>query len=657
MRKFLRYLIQYAILGAFAFFVYQTAFKRDTPPVHDRAAWSQRDGFVAISYGGVSIEDENHFIITKKRLRRQLQTLSKAGYHTITTSDIRDFYDNNKPLPEKALYLMFEGGRKDSVLFTQPILVDVGFNAALYLYGDRLKGWNRFFVRDAEVRKVASNPFWDVNAMGYHSGLINLTGRGGYSYYLTSLLDGPDGKPDETQEAFDARVAKDYQMAYASIEDITRTPPLGYLFMPANTLGVSLRADLAKPNLADLRERFPVAFTHVGELYNSRTSDPHSLTRMQVGPDWTAERLLLEIESRLPKSRFLDFSSSVRQGLWQVTAGDIAADGQQLALSSLQSKDAFARLRGSESFENFLCQVKVVPASGGSGLLYLRYRDAGSFARIQVTPDRVLVQEKNDTSLNTIFQYTLPLGHSGPVEIDCCVKSNRLLLQVNGKNVSPYPIPLTAETTRGSFALGSLTTSHTVHKAVFLDLRLTTFPPRWVQAPTVATVPLEDARTLTTMVLPASSLTKDPVADAAALVRAATNGVTAFLDLSDADAATIEETTKLVTEAPTATVFTKLLRGFVLSVEAYPELSTLGRTMQKLQSEGYAVALRLTPAAKARLLDEDAALHPDWLLFDMPPDQFEQDITVLQNRFDKTRMLFRVSGSTKPDVVFYEVKG
>ena len=79
MRKFFRYLFQYAILAAFGYFIYQTAFRRETPPVHDRAAWTQREGFVAISYGGVTIDERTRSLVTKKRLREQFETLANAA--------------------------------------------------------------------------------------------------------------------------------------------------------------------------------------------------------------------------------------------------------------------------------------------------------------------------------------------------------------------------------------------------------------------------------------------------------------------------------------------------------------------------------------------------------------------------------------------------
>ncbi|EFL50541.1 conserved hypothetical protein [Solidesulfovibrio fructosivorans JJ]] len=656
MKKFLRYLFQYAILAVAGFFVYQTAFKREAPPAFHRDQWTQREGFMAISYGGLSLDEGPGTLTSKNRLREQLSALAAAGYRTITTKDVKNFYDANGPLPDKALYLMFEGGRKDSVLFSQPILVHTGYNASLYLYGDRLTGWSRFFVRSDELRKVAANPFWDVGSMGFHSKLINETPKGGYAYYLTARLAAGDGKPEETPEGFDARVAADYKRAYASIADETGKPPLGYVFMPANTLGVSLPPAIAKPNDAGLARFFPVAFTRVGESYNSRQADSRRLTRLQVDPTWSPDRLLLEIESRLPQSSFLDFSNSVLHGLWQVGAGAITANGQALTLAAPAGKDGFALLRGTEGFENFLCRVKVVPARGGAALIYLRYRDSGSYVRIQVTADQVIVREKNGHALNTLVNYVLPVDQTGPVALDCCVKNNRLLMRVGGKEISPYPIPLTAGTERGSFALGALGDTGG-HKAAFSDLRLTAFPPRWLAAPALADASLDNLRTLTAMVLPAKSLTDDPVANAAALVTVAASGVVPFLNLSETDPAKVEAMADSVASAPASLIIAKLLGGFVLSLEDFPDDAVLARLEKRLRKKGFAVALRVTPASKNRLLAAEKLPRPDWLLFDMPPLSDAGDMTRLANRFDKSRMLFRTPGPDPEGAIYYDVKG
>ena len=609
---------------------------------------------MAISYGGLTMDERASTLVTKARLREHLTALAKAGFRTVATSDIRDFYNADKPLPEKALYVMFEGGRKDSVLFSQPVLQETGFHASLYLFGGHLAGWNRFFVRADELGKIARNPYWDVDSMGYHAEDPEAAGKSASAHYLTALMPGSDGKPAETPQEFEARAAEDFRLAYRSIDEAAGVPPLGYVFVPANTLGVSLPAALAGPLEKDLKGTFPVAFTKVGEAYNSRENDPHALTRLAVAPDWTAERLLLEIDSRLPRSRYLDFSDSVRQGLWQVAAGDVAADGQRLTLTAPAGVDPFARLRGSEGFEDFLCQVKVDPRPGGASLVYLRYRGPGSFVRLQITQDRVVVQEKNGPSLNTILQYVLPLDHDGPVSLDGCVKANRLLLSVDGKSACPYPIPLTADTSRGYFALGALSDKEQ-QPTSFTDLRLTTFAPRWVQLPTVRDAAPDEARTLTGMILPATNLASDPVGDAAALVAVSAAGVGVYLDMPEADAAKVMETVAFVEKAPAAMIFAKLLRGLVLSLDNFPDLAALSPCIRDLRAKGFAVVLRLSQAGAARLA-AGPALTPDWLLFDVAPGDDAPDMATLRNRYDRARMLFRLPGPPDAAAVSYEVK-
>lgn len=76
------------------------------------------DGFVALSYFGVS-RGESPKYVSKGNLDKQLSLLEKQGYQTISQQDIIDFYEQGKPLPEKALYLSFEDGRTDSSIFAQ----------------------------------------------------------------------------------------------------------------------------------------------------------------------------------------------------------------------------------------------------------------------------------------------------------------------------------------------------------------------------------------------------------------------------------------------------------------------------------------------------------------------------------------------------------
>jgi hypothetical protein len=112
-----------------------------------------------------------------------------------------------------------------------------------------------------------------------------------------------------------------------------------------------------------------------------------------------------------------------------------------------------------------------------------------------------------------------------------------------------------------------------------------------------------------------------------------------------------------VADAPAGLVFSRLLRGFVLTLGKPEDLGRLIQAATKLKAKGYAVTLRVEAAAVPRLLEADLGLAPDWLLFDMPPPADDAATTALENRFDRSRMLYRAASQAGSTTVSYEVKG
>lgn len=96
-----------------------------------------KDGFIALSYFGVS-RGESPKYVSKDNLRKQLALLESQGYTTVTQQDILEFYQKNKPLPEKALYLSFEDGRTDSSIFAQNIMEDLNYKATMFTYANKM---------------------------------------------------------------------------------------------------------------------------------------------------------------------------------------------------------------------------------------------------------------------------------------------------------------------------------------------------------------------------------------------------------------------------------------------------------------------------------------------------------------------------------------
>ncbi len=108
-----------AVLAAIcidALFVFSTykPYKADQVSKQDR-------GFVALSYFGVD-RTGTHDLIGSDLLDEHLTALQRNGFVTITGKDIENYYKKGQNLPEHALFLNFEDGRRDTVVYAEKLL-------------------------------------------------------------------------------------------------------------------------------------------------------------------------------------------------------------------------------------------------------------------------------------------------------------------------------------------------------------------------------------------------------------------------------------------------------------------------------------------------------------------------------------------------------
>ena len=124
--KAIRTTFEIIVLAALVFWAGSLLLSKETPPEPEKSEWYRRSGFVALSYKGIVRKDSQEGTSVTE-FDEQMKALHDLGFTTISLEDVENFYYNNKQLPERALLLMFEGGRKDSAVFTHPTLVKYGF--------------------------------------------------------------------------------------------------------------------------------------------------------------------------------------------------------------------------------------------------------------------------------------------------------------------------------------------------------------------------------------------------------------------------------------------------------------------------------------------------------------------------------------------------
>ena len=133
--------------------------RKDTPPDYRPPEWRSWNGFYALAIEGV-VDGSDPRYLTPSKLDAFLSALREAGYKAVTPQDLEAYYYADRPLPEKAVLLMFEGGRKDHIVRATPKLVRNRFIGTLFVPTSVTERWGNHFVSRSNLRRISRSPHW-----------------------------------------------------------------------------------------------------------------------------------------------------------------------------------------------------------------------------------------------------------------------------------------------------------------------------------------------------------------------------------------------------------------------------------------------------------------------------------------------------------------
>jgi hypothetical protein len=156
--------------------------------VRDPSTWKNWEGFYALSYTGLSKEEEGPYL-TRQGFADHLTALREAGYVPLIPEDIVAFYRGEHPLPAKGVLILFEGGRKDSFLLGSPLLEKKGFIATMTVPTAFLESPSNFYLKKGDLKRLSRSPYWRLASMGHEAYKKNHR----LPRSTRPLLDGPIG--------------------------------------------------------------------------------------------------------------------------------------------------------------------------------------------------------------------------------------------------------------------------------------------------------------------------------------------------------------------------------------------------------------------------------------------------------------------------------
>jgi len=416
---------------------------RPSPPLdYKPEVWSNWDGFMTISYAGVT-RDENTIYPSSRTLLSHMESLQAAGYHTIATEDALAFLEGRSPLPDKALLILFEGGRKETFIRAHPALRKLGMRATLCVPTVPLTSWDESCLKKGDIRKVCALPQWGVASMGGSAVELQETADGRKDHFLSTRKWLSREKRLENNDEFRARVEEDYRSSAADLAKLNGGPVPAYVYPYADDgRRAGCEPLMGAVNFNSVTAHYRMAFVTASNPFNPPGRNPYTLTRLRINGDWSAAQVLTALKRAEPLTDGLvDIGASDR---WN-RLGGARVVGYEL---KLDDEDA-AWIRGSDLWTDARISVSVRRAPGAIAVCFARMLSPADCLRLSMDDKLIRLQESRNGVPVTIKTAPTPTGQV--VRLDWKIKGLRSWLIVN--DVPAFgPVPL--EVPRASGVIG-----------------------------------------------------------------------------------------------------------------------------------------------------------------------------------------------------------
>ena len=410
----------------------------------EREQWNSWDGFYAISFGNIQRTEAGDGI-SKTQLAETLFALRDHGFHPITPDDALAFLHQKQPLPDNAMMILFEGGRKSSILYGTPALRRSGFCALYGVPSSLPDSWKATYVRRKDISRLDNDSNWWVASMGHDAIHPIRTGKQKQGHFLSQKKWSPDG--GESDVVFAKRIRGDYTSSVKMLAPLLKTPASFYLYPYGDSgEGRNHHPDAAWINREALEESFQAAFVQGDDPFNGGGQDPYALHRLQVQPHWSPTELIQQLQSFRTRR---EPCTGIHEKDW-ILSGPGAIHQENLRILP----HTLAWLKGSSDWNHLQVAVHASPVTPDGAIeLFLRYSGPKSYLKVHLQQERLQIQEAARGDAQTLFRKVLSASPSSQeLQLSVLLKRNRLWVTV-GDTERLGPFPVTESTQRGRLGL------------------------------------------------------------------------------------------------------------------------------------------------------------------------------------------------------------
>lgn len=388
-------------------------------------------GFLAVSYFGVDRRSTDT-LVSVQQLDAQLGALHSLGYVTVSQEDVENYYSQGTALPDKALFLLFEDGRRDTALFAEKILEKYNYKATILSYADKFGEGDPKFLSPKDLNKLLKTGYWELGTNGYRLSYINTFDRydrflgqltsdefvrihsylgRDYNHYLMDYIRDEDRLPTESTREMESRITQDYRgMEEIYTQELGQVPGL-YCLMHANTGRFGNTQSVSRVNGRNIQALFRMNFNRDGYSLNSRESSVYDLTRIQPQACWNTNHLLMRLWDDLPDSRKEEIlfvsgqpdTAEAEEKNWELRKGAVEYEADSIMLTTLPKGEGLLRLKD-RSAENVTIEAELLGNQIGGQSLYLRANeDRSRCLCVSIQNNRLIVSETDNGNSTDLF--------------------------------------------------------------------------------------------------------------------------------------------------------------------------------------------------------------------------------------------------------------
>ncbi len=251
-------------------------------------------------YHGITVSDHRDTVPLKK-FREQLLALKKAGYQSVSISQLLAFLDGKGSMPNKPLLITFDDARADSFKYADPVLEETGFRATMFVPVEDVAMHQPYAAVWPIVKKMLATQRWDMQCHGSDAQhYIPVDAEGHLGHFLANKMWLKAASRLETNQEFAARLEQDMLTCKQTIaRELPGTKVIAFAF-PYGDQGhrsLSNTPEAFSINQAIAKKQFSLAF-NVDNTYLATSDTPRfMLPRFEVPRSYSGADLIHQLKA------------------------------------------------------------------------------------------------------------------------------------------------------------------------------------------------------------------------------------------------------------------------------------------------------------------------------------------------------------------------